>query len=310
MLPRLIVEVRWGLMNGHKVSVDAGSTLRVGRTDRADLVIPDDKQVSAVHFSLAWDGERAVLRDLGSQEGTFLDGERVKSGQAGHAGWIRAGETDFSVHVEDKIPPPDGDDPEDDDLLTEDERWLATERRAEEQKRREAARAALAKLRDEGAKAPLFAILDAARDDRILELLRQSVEPHQSLYEGIQGEPLATVAPYLVGPFRKDSVLLDRLVMEGWGKRWGIYVTSREPFKEVRRHFRRFLMVEVEETGEPLYFRFYDPWVLKTFWPATSSQQVADLAKPLGGVFAEGEEQRLLRLQAGDRGGGGMVSPW
>lgn len=305
MQPRLIVEVRWGPMNARKVAVDAGATLRVGRTDRADLVIPDDKHVSAVHFSLTWNGQHATVRDHDSQEGTFLDGERIKSGQVGHASWIRAGETDFSVHVEDAIPPPEEDDPEDDELLAEDERWLAGEQRAEEQKRREAARVALAKLREEAAKAPMFAILDAARDDRILELLRQSVEAHQSLYEGIQGEPLATVAPYLTGPFRKDSVLLDRLVMEGWGRRWGIYVTSREPFKEVRRHFRRFLMVEVEETGEPLYFRFYDPWVLRTFWPATTPQQAADLGKPLGGVFVEGEEMWVRRLQAG----GGADTP-
>ena len=74
MSPRLIVEVRWGPMNGRKVAVDAGSSLRVGRTDRADLVIPDDKNLSGLHFTLAWDGERATLRDLGSQEGTLLDG--------------------------------------------------------------------------------------------------------------------------------------------------------------------------------------------------------------------------------------------
>lgn len=309
MQRRLIVEVRWGPMNGRKVSVDAGATLRVGRTQRSDLVIPDDKHLSAEHFSLAWDGERAGLRDLESLEGTFLNGERLQSGIVEHGSWIRAGETDFSAHVEDKIPPPEeGDDPEDDDLLTEDERWLVTEKRAEQQKRREAAREALVKLRAEAANAPLFATLDTARDDRILELLRQSVEPHQSLYEGIQGEPLATVAPYLVGPFRKDSVLLDRLVMEGWGKRWGIYVTSREPFKEVRRHFRRFLMVELEETGEQLYFRFYDPWVLRTFWPTTTSQQVADLSRPLVGVLVESDDHRLLRLRADDGRTGGLVS--
>jgi hypothetical protein len=41
-------------------------------------------------------------------------------------------------------------------------------------------------LRAEAERAPMFAILDAARDDRILELARQSVEAHQSLYEGVQ----------------------------------------------------------------------------------------------------------------------------
>jgi hypothetical protein len=297
MDPRLIVEVRWGPMNGRKVAIDAGKSLRVGRTDRADFEVPHDNHLSGVHFALDWDGARCVVRDLGSQEGTLLDGEAVKEGEVSHGGWIHAGETDFSIHVEDKIPPrdPETGDPDDDDLLDEDERRLRVEARAEEQKRLGAAAEALRGLRAEAEKEPLFAILDTARDDRILELLRQSVEPHQSLYEGIQGEPLATVAPYIVGPFRKDSKLLDRLVTEGWGKRWGIYMSSREPFKEVRRHFRRFLMVEMEETGEPLYFRFYDPWVLRVFLPTCSTAQKEDFSRPLGGLYFEAAHGGLDR---------------
>jgi len=306
--PRLIVEVRWGQLNGRKVAVDPGASLRVGRTDLSDLVIPHDKHLSGAHFSLTWDGEHATLRDLDSLEGTLLDGERVQSSDTDHGAWIHAGESDFSVYIEDKVPPPEGDDPEDDELLSEDERAILAEERAEEEKRLDAARHALARLRAEAEREPLFAILDAARDDRILEILRQSVEPHQSLYEGIQGEPLATVAPYLTGPFRSDSVLLDRLVMEGWGRRWGIYVTSQEPFKEVRRHLRRFLMVESEDTGEPLYFRFYDPWVMKTFWSVSTPSQASDFLRSIGAMFAEGEAWRLLRMHAGEHDGAGMIS--
>lgn len=272
---RLILDVRWGPMNGRKVAIEAGSSLRVGRTDWSDLILAHDKHLARKHFSIVWDGERGALRDEETTEGTFLDGERVTSGEIGHGSWIRAGETDFTVHVEDFVPAHDDEDADEDDELTEDERWVAGQKRAEETKRVDAARVALAKLHEESEKEPLYAILDAARDDRILELLRQSVEPHQSLYEGVQGEPLATVAPYLTGPFWKDSVLLDRLVLEGWGKRWGIYLTSREKFVEVRRHFRRFLMVEFEETGEQVYFRFYDPVVWEVLARHCSFRQEA-----------------------------------
>jgi pSer/pThr/pTyr-binding forkhead associated (FHA) protein len=284
-------------MNGRKVAVEAGKSLRVGRTDRSDFEVPHDNHLSGVHFALDWDGERCVVRDLGSQEGTRLDGEAVKEGEVEHGGWIHAGETDFSVYIEDKIPPPGPEtgDPDDDELLDEDERRIRAEARAEEQKRLEAAAKAIGALRAEAEKEPLFAILDAARDDRILELLRQSVEPHQSLFEGIQGEPLATVAPYIVGPFRKDSKLLHRLVTEGWGRRWGIYLTSREPFKEVRRHFRRFLMVEMEEAGEPIYFRFYDPWVLRVFWPTCSERQRQDFTRRTA-YIVEGIKAEVLPL--------------
>lgn len=290
--PRLIVEVRWGPMNGRKVTIDPGASLSVGRTDLADLVIAHDKHLSGQHFSLEWDGKRATLRDLDSMEGTLLDGEPVKSANVGHGAWIRAGETDLSVYIEDKVPPPEDEEepPEDEDS------------------RLDAARSALRQLREEAEREPLFAILDAARDDRILELLRQSVEPHQSLYEGIQGEPMATVAPYLTGPFRSDSVLLDRLVMEGWGRRWGIYVTSQQPFKEVRRHFRRFLMVELEDTSAPVYFRFYDPWVMKTFWSVVTPLQAGDLLRPIGALLVEGDGRRLVRMTTAERQDGATLT--
>ncbi|MDC0740686.1 DUF4123 domain-containing protein [Polyangium mundeleinium] len=304
------MEVRWGPMKGRKALIGAGASLRVGRTEWSDLILPHDKGLSRRHFTLSWDGERGTLRDEETVEGTYLDGQRVKFGEVGHGTWIRAGETDFMVYVEDKIPPQEEDDLDEDEPATEDERSLAGEKRAEEEKRREAARIALAKLREESGKEPMYAILDAARDDRILELLRQSAEPYQSLYEGIQGEPLATVAPYLTGPFRDDSVLLDRLVMEGWGRRWGIFVTSREGFTEVRRHFRRLLMVEMEETGEKVYFRFYDPWVISTFWSFSSMrhQQAVKGFNLL--LFAEGNGRQFTVLNVLEpRSGAGGARP-
>lgn len=294
---RLIVTVRWGRMNGRKVAIAAGGSLRVGRTVPADLEIPHDEHLSKVHFAIEWDGHSCTVRDLESREGTFIDGERIASGTVGHAGWIRAGETDFSVYIEDAIPPREGDDPEDDELFEENDRRLRVERRMEEEKRREAAREVLPKLREVAAKESLFVMVDAARDDRILELLRQSVEAHDSLYEGIQGEHLATVAPYLAGPFQSDSVLLDRLVMEGWGRRWGSYVTSREAFKEVRRHFRRFLMVELEENAERVYFRFYDPWVMQIFLPTCSERQKHDFMGKTSAIFTEGKARELTRFE-------------
>ena len=36
---------------------------------------------------------------------------------------------------------------------------------------------------------------------------------------------------------------------------------------QVRRHFRKYLMVEAEGDDSRLYFRFYDPRVLRVFLP-------------------------------------------
>ncbi len=281
--PHCIVEVRWGRHAGTKVVIPPGRRLRVGCTARADLVIAHDRQLSGEHFELRWDGRRCTLRDLESATGTQLGGEPVTEAEVPHGAWILAGETDFMVYVEGRTPPPE----EQEQGLDEDERQRREARRA-------AAEKALAELREE-ARTPLYAVLDAARDDRILQILRESVEPHQSLYEGQAGEPLEDVAPYLVGPMAPESRLLERLVLEGWGRRWGIFCTSAEPFAQVRRHWRRFLMVELETDGQRVYFRFYDPGVLRIFIPTCTERQIQEFTAPLASLLFEDAGGEVIR---------------
>ncbi|KYF84495.1 hypothetical protein BE17_52985 [Sorangium cellulosum] len=298
--PRCIVEVRWGKLGGTKVAVEPGNTLRVGRGDMAHLAVRHDSRLSAVHFDLAWDGERCTLRDLRSMTGTHLNGELVTEAEVEHGAWIHAGDTDVMVYVEARTPPPADEEDEGDEA---DE-----EARGQRARRHTLAERALEGLRDASSRIPLYAILDAARDDRILELLRESVERHQSLYEGLPGEPLEEVAPYLAGPMDPSSTLLSRLVREGWGRRWGIYCTSLEPFREVRRHFRRFLMVELEASGERVYFRFYDPGVLGVFFPVCTPLQIQEMLganerilyeAPDGGLASIGAELATVKSFAG-----------
>src|SRR5205085_9278603 len=93
---------------------------------------------------------------------------------------------------------------------------------------------------------PLYAIVDAARNPiRVLTWLQNCKEEHQSLYEGPKGEDLAAAAPYLVS-LPRGSAFVESLVREGWGDSWGIYLTSKESFKEVRKHFRHFLLLKTE----------------------------------------------------------------
>jgi len=317
--PRLIVEVRGGRSGGTKAVLEAGRALRFGRTDLADVVVPYDDQLSGVHFEVSWDGARGRVRDRNSLKGTLLGGLPITRAEVPHGGWIRAGKTDFMVYVEgyglrragdgavdDAADGRDGDgmasrsngaDTRGGDAIAghTDGRTGAITNNADEDdetRRLAAARRVLAELRRDAAREPLYAVLDAARDDRIVDILRESVEAHQSLYEGVDGEALDHVAPYLTGPFQAGSQLLDRLVLEGWGRRWGIYVTSRAPFREVRRHFRRFLMVELEDSGEKLYFRFYDPRVMTQLAGTWSDRQRALFFDDLLRIAAEAGHER------------------
>jgi hypothetical protein len=138
-------------------------------------------------------------------------------------------------------------------------------------------------------------VVDAARGRRVLALLRESVDDYRSLYDGIRGEALASVAPYLVA-LRPDSSLVERLVHEGWSRRWGIYFTSREAFRDVRRHLRRFLLVEDDQTAKRMYFRFYDPSVLRAFLPTCTPRQREDFFGAIGCFLAEGEGGEPIRL--------------
>jgi hypothetical protein len=276
---RAIVEIRSGPLVGRKALLEAGQVLRVGRTEHADLAVPQDGHLSGVHFTLEWDGKKCRLSDARSTEGTALNGERVAEGDVVNGDWIRAGETIFSVYVEGATP--------------------ARRRAADDDATRAKKERALAALAAEAD--PLFAVLDAARTDRILEVLHEAPEEYRSLYDGVQGEALAAAAPYLVA-LPRASRLLERLVREGWGDRWGIYMTSARPFAEVRRHLRRFLIVEDEESRRRLYFRFYDPRVLRAFLPTCTPLQRADLFGELGAMWLESNDGEPLRLTRGERG--------
>jgi hypothetical protein len=305
MTPRLLVEIRFGRLAGRKALVAPGAKLRVGRTDRADLVVPHDGAMSGLHFELTWDGAICRLRNLSSAPGTILNGRLVgeksedeeeseSESEVAHASWIRAGDTMLAVYVEGKTPPPRSA-IEDDEDLDDEERARRGELRAAESERRRRAALAFTALHREAARAPLYMVLDGARDPRILELLHEAPDEHRSLYEGTRGEALEAVAPYLVR-FRDDSGLLERLMIEGWERRWGVFLASPLSFRDMRRHLRRFLMVEVEDTRQRLYFRFYDPGVLREFMPTCSVRQVAELLGEAEAALGEGADGSLMRF--------------
>jgi hypothetical protein len=54
-----------------------GDELTVGRGGGCGVVIPDDQFVSTVHARLFRRGDDLLVEDLGSRNGTFVNGERV-----------------------------------------------------------------------------------------------------------------------------------------------------------------------------------------------------------------------------------------
>lgn len=239
MTGRGILAVCWGPQEGVKAILQPDRTLTVGRGESAGLRLPHDEALAPLHFELRWEGPRPVLQHRAGLALTLLGGQAVDAAELTHGAWLRAGGTDFTFHFEAHTPPAAP-------------RAPAARARAER---------ALADLRARG---PLFALLDLARDPRIGELLRESVDPCRSLFEGTLGAQVAEVAPHLVA-LAPDSRLLGDLVREGWGLRWGAWLVSDRPLAEVRRHLRKFTLVQLEGQSDPVYFRFQDPDVLRVY---------------------------------------------
>lgn len=68
--------------------------LAVGRDESADVVV-DDESLSRRHFVIVHEGDHYLLRDLNSQNGTWVDGQRAKDATLHHHDCILAGRTLF-----------------------------------------------------------------------------------------------------------------------------------------------------------------------------------------------------------------------
>jgi len=133
----------------------------------------------------------------------------------------------------------------------------------------------------------LHAILDACNEPAVpVKVTELGPEKAVSLYRGRAEHEQWNVAPYLV---KVDERLLDWIVTNLWKKPWGIFALAEGDLKTLRRHFRRFLMVEDPE-GEAMYFRYYDPRILAAFLPPSTAAELKTLFGPVKG-YAVGDPE-------------------
>ena len=134
----------------------------------------------------------------------------------------------------------------------------------------------------------IYAILDGARSKAIYPKLASSDIDALSLYSGDQARQLAMVAPYLVYLDREDP-FTHWLLTNGWGKSWGIFLESPAILKELRRHFRDFIIV-YDEDATPLFFRYYDPRVLRVYLPTCNARELQIVFGPVHSFYVEDED--------------------
>lgn len=146
----------------------------------------------------------------------------------------------------------------------------------------------------------VYAILDGASTPNLLENLEETNTEYVCLYRGELDPELAQTAPYLV--VLAPNTVLTNWVLRGFGGHCGIFAVSKSDLREMRKHFRKFLMI-YDPAGKPVYFRYYDPRVFRNYLPTCSHEETRAMFGPVSTYFAEAEEENnLIRFDAdGDR---------
>lgn len=143
----------------------------------------------------------------------------------------------------------------------------------------------------------VFAVLDGASAPDLLDTLDRLEPEYECLYRGELTPDLQEAAPYLVR-LEPASEFTEWVIGQGWGNHWGIFALAAAGLREMRRHFRTLLMV-YDNAGKPLYFRYYDPRVLRVYLPTCNAQELATVFGPISSYLLEGEQPNtMLRFRS------------
>jgi hypothetical protein len=150
------------------------------------------------------------------------------------------------------------------------------------------------RLWQEAGDRPAYAILDGAQNELLVGALHEpGAPPWRCLFTGELEPDVAVVAPYLV-ELEYSAAFTRRLLAEGWGQNWGVFLTSPIPLAPLWRHLRSQVLV-YGPTLDPMFFRYYDPRVLRSFLPTCTPAQLAEFFGPVGFFIAEDETPERAR---------------
>lgn len=134
-----------------------------------------------------------------------------------------------------------------------------------------------------------YAVLDGAGIPRLEDRLRADNTTYLSLYRGNIDPQLLEASAFLVK--LEESSISTRWILQGaWEKNWGVFALATQNLQSMWTHFRKFLIVQDPE-GQKLYFRFYDPRVLRAFLPTCNREELYDFFGPTERLVMKGEEQ-------------------
>lgn len=96
---RINLRVLSGPHAGRTFTFDQHDTFLIGRSESAHLCLPDDRFFSRNHCILEIAPPRCFLRDLGSTNGTYVNGQKVQEAFLNNGDQIQGGQTVLAVEV-------------------------------------------------------------------------------------------------------------------------------------------------------------------------------------------------------------------
>src|SRR6185295_4463115 len=96
---RVTLRVLAGPYNGQEFTFDQHDTFLIGRSENAHLYLPEDRFFSRHHCLLEIAPPRCFLRDLGSTNGTYVNGQKVQEAFLNNGDQIQGGQTVLAVEV-------------------------------------------------------------------------------------------------------------------------------------------------------------------------------------------------------------------
>lgn len=154
----------------------------------------------------------------------------------------------------------------------------------------------------------VFAVIDGARDARVVPMLRTTGLEHVCLFAGNLSPSLLAVAPWLVR-LSPQARLTRELCAEGWDDHWFVLARTRADvtLQQLQRHLRTVLRVQ-DEAGRYLMFRFYDPRVLRVYLPTCTRAEADTVFGPVSEWTCAGADPRALTTFAKSPSGVAMRS--
>jgi hypothetical protein len=293
--------------------VRAGTIVRIGRTTRSDYAIGEDSYLSSLHFSVECDGAQCRVRDMGSSNGTFVNGARITEQVVQEGDSLAAGESAFTVHLEASAAAQAPAGAARGNTVT-----APLFLRPQESVKGPAAdrtvpvvlpgalpgglpgapaspapapwagftrgQSILLNALYQGGGA-VYAVLDASRDSRIPAFLDASGEQFRPL------DPATRASVFVVAPAPQGR-LLDVLIKDGWGHGWGFFCITAVSIDEACAHWRNYATL-FTRAGRPFTFRFWDPRVLRALVPSLPVEEATEFFGPISRIVVEGEKLEM-----------------